>query len=1060
MKKRTFFLSKQIIVFVFTSLVFCIGTSAQEKVTKVTGIVRSQSGATLANVSVIAKNITSNFTAGTETDSSGLFTFLKLPLNGKYSFSFSCIGYEPQTLNGYVLKNEENTSIIIKLKDSITLLGDVVVVGYGTLKKQQVSTSISTVKMADVDQGAGYNPVKMLQGRASGINVLSPSGIPGARPIVLVRGVGSISGNSSPLFVVDGIPNEGGYPNINPNDIESMDVLKDASAAAIYGSRANSGVVIITTKSGKSGKTVIDVDIRHGVGVIANDIPMANSTEYANVMQVAVDNFNKQRGTSLVYYKPQASEIEETDWTKVVQRTNAKTSSYNISASGGNDKTIFFTSFGAFKQEGILKTSEFNQYSYRIKLSHKLSRIITFNTNLSFTLADRNLLEEENSGLKVLRTAREEQPWYSPYLANGDYKVNGTLLIRHNPIMLINEEKWNSKRYEGIGLISLDIKPFNGFKYIPSIKVFASYFDEKKTLTEKMVARSLSAGWGAIAQSKNTDLRYIIENLFQYNNKVGDLDYTIFAGHTFEKLSSEDFGVLSDNYANGAFPSSSFGLVNSGPNIFPNGFGYTAFALESYISRINLNYKGKYMLNAGLRSDGASKFSKNTRFGTFPSISAAWLIHKEKFMEKLSFISELKFRASYGVTGSISGVGNFASRSLISAGNNSYNGQSGFSTSQIGQPLTWEKASQTNIGIDASLLKNRLNFSVDVFKQRTTDLLYNRPVQATSGFTTIASNIGTIENTGIELAISGKVFTNKFKWDIGGNISFVKNKIVSLIDNTNFLIVPSSGSNLFGGQMHALINGQPVSTWYMFQQTGIYQNDADVPSKLFAKGVRAGDVIYTDVNGDGDITDADRMNVGKAIPDFFGGLTSNFSHGGFELNVFAQFSVGNQVMAAWRGVNGTEGTDHLGNAFSNTRLLDGTTVEQFFGIRKAIATNYWNGPGSSNTTPRPVRRGVHTGYGNAGYNFLTSTRFLEDASNFRLRTVTLAYNIPAKIIKIKSITGVRVFVSIDNLFTITKYSGYDPEQSLENSPGHPNYGVDFGLQPTLRTFLFGLNVKF
>lgn len=1060
MKKRTLFLSKQIIVFVFTSLVFCIGTSAQEKVTQVTGIVRNQSGIALANVTVIAKNSTSNFTAGTQTDSSGLFTFFKLPLNGKYSFSFSSIGYEPQTLNGYVLKNEENTSIIIKLKDSTTLLGDVVVVGYGTLKKQQVSTSISTVKMADVDQGAGYNPIKMLQGRASGINVLSPSGVPGARPIVLVRGVGSISGNSSPLFVVDGIPNEGGYPNINPNDIESMDVLKDASAAAIYGSRANSGVVIITTKSGKSGKTVIDFDVRHGVGVIANDIPMANSTEYANVMQVAVDNFNRQRGTSLVYYKPQATEIEETDWTKVVQRPNAKTSSYNISASGGNDKTTFFTSFGAFKQEGILKTSEFNQYSYRIKLSHKLSRVITFNTNLALTLADRTLLEEENSGLKVLRTAREEQPWYSPYLANGDYKVNGTLLIRHNPIMLINEEKWNSKRYEGIGLVSLDIKPFNGFKYTPSIKVFASYFDEKKTLTERMIARSLSAGWGAIAQSKNTDLRYIIENLFQYNNKVGDLDYTIFAGHTFEKLTSEDFGVLSDNYANGAFPSSSFGLVNSGPNIFPNGFGYTAFALESYISRINLNYKGKYMLNAGLRSDGASKFSKNTRFGTFPSISAAWLIHKEKFMEKISFINELKFRASYGVTGSISGVGNFASRSLISAGNNSYNGQSGFSTSQIGQPLTWEKASQTNIGIDASLLKNRLNFSVDVFKQRTTDLLYNRPVQATSGFTTIASNIGTIENNGIELAISGKVFSNKFKWDLGGNISFVKNKIVSLIDNTDFLIVPSSGSNLFGGQMHALINGQPVSTWYMFQQTGIYQNDADVPSKLYAKGVRAGDVIYTDVNEDGDITDADRMNVGKAIPDFFGGLTSNFSYGGFELNIFAQFSVGNQVMAAWRGVNGTEGTDHLGNAFSNTRLLDGTTVEQFFGIRKAVATNYWNGPGSSNTTPRPVRRGVHTGYGNAGYNFLTSTRFLEDASNFRLRTVTIAYNVPSKIIKIKSITGVRVFVSVDNLFTITKYSGYDPEQSLENSPGHPNYGVDFGLQPTLRTFLFGLNVKF
>ncbi|MEJ8820189.1 SusC/RagA family TonB-linked outer membrane protein [Lacibacter sp. H407] len=1042
------------------TLLLSLSASAQERTSNVTGIVRSENGEPLANVTVVAKNNSTNLTSGTQTDSSGIFKFSKLPVSGRYSFIFSSIGYEPQTLSGYALKEDATTSIIIKLKDSTALLSDIVVIGYGTQKRQQMSTAVSTVKMNTVDQGAGYNPVKMLQGRASGINITSASGIPGARPVVLIRGVGSISGNSAPLFVVDGVPNEGGYPNINPNDIESMEVLKDASAASIYGSRANSGVVLITTKAGAIGKTVVEFEARQGFGVIANDITMANSTEYANVMQVAVDNYNAQRGTSLVYYRPLASEIEETDWTKVVQRSNAKTSNYNLSVSGGNEKTTYFTSFGAFKQEGILKTSEFNQYSYRIKLNHKLNRILQFNTNLAFTLADRDLIEEENSGLKVLRTAREEQPWYSPYTASGDYKVNGTQLIRHNPLMLINEEKWNSKRYEGIGLISLDVKPFKGFKYTPSVKVFASYYDEKKTLTEKMVARAQSAGWGAIAQNKDTRLRYVIDNLFQYNNQVGDLDYSILAGHSFERFSSEDFGVLSDNYANGAFPSSSFGLINAGPNIYANGFGYTAFGLESYISRLNLSYQGKYMLNASMRIDGASKFSQDKRYGTFPSVSAAWLIHKEAFMEKQQLFDELKLRASYGVTGSISGVGNFASRSLVTSGTNSYNGQSGFSLSQIGQPITWEKAQQTNVGIDASILNNRLSFSVDVFQQRTSDLLYNKPVQATSGYTTIASNIGVMENSGIEFSAFGKILTKKFKWDFGGNISFVKNKVVSLIDNTNFLIVPSSGSNLYGGQMHALITGQPVSTWFIYEQTGIYQTDADVPTALFAKGVRAGDVIYRDVNKDGDITDADRLNVGKSIPDFFGGFTSNLSYGGFELSLFGQFAVGNKVMAAWRGVNGTEGTDHLGNAFSNTRLLNGTTVEQFFGIRKEVALNYWNGPGTSNTTPRPVRRGVHTGYGSAGYNFLTSTRFLENASYFKLKTATLSYNIPTTTLKLKSIAGIRVFASVDNFITLTKYSGYDPEQTFESSPGDSNYGVDFGLQATLRTFLFGVNIKF
>jgi TonB-linked SusC/RagA family outer membrane protein len=1013
-----------------------------------TGSVMDADGKMLIGVAITIKGSKK----GTTTDVNGRFI-----LNATKGdiLVVSYIGFKSQE----IIYSEQNTLNIV-LQTDTKGLDEIVVVGYGTQNRQQISSAVSTVKMNTVDQGSGYNPVKMLQGRASGINVISPSGIPGAKPLVLIRGVGSISGNSAPLFVIDGVPNEGGYPNINPNDIESMEVLKDASAASIYGSRANSGVVLITTKAGKPGKTLVELDIKNGIGKVAHDIPMANSDEYSKVMQVAVDNYNTQTGSSLVFYKPAANEIEETDWTKVVQRPNAKTSTYNLAASGGNDKTTFFTSFGAYNQEGILRTSALNQYSYRLKVSHKISPIVQFNTNLSFSLTDRDLLEEESSSLKVLRTAREEQPWYSPYKADGDYKVNGTLLIRHNPIMLINEEKWNTKRYEGVGTVSLDIKPFKGFKYTPSIKTFASFFDEKKTLTEAMVARATSAGWGALAQNKNTKLRYVIENLLQYTNNLGDLDYTILAGHSFEKSTGEDFGVLSDNYANGAFPSSNFGLVNAGPNIYPNGFGYSAFAIESYISRLNLAYKGKYLLNASLRIDGASKFSKDERYGTFPAVSAAWLINKEKFMEKQNLFDELKLRASFGVTGSISGVGNFASKSLITAGSNSYNSVAGFALSQIGQQLTWEKAKQLNLGVDGSLLNNKLSFTFDVFKQKTTDLLYDKPIQATSGYNSIASNIGVMENRGVEFSLLSKIINKAVKWELGGNISVIQNKLISLIDNTSFLTVPSSGSNLFGGQMHALITGQPVSTFFIYEQTGIYQADNEVPTKLFAKGVRAGDVIYKDVNGDGDITDLDRLNVGKAIPDFYGGFTSNLSYKGFDLNLFGQFSLGNKVMAAWRGVNGTEGTDHLGNAFSNTKLLDGTTAEQYFGIRKEVANNYWSGPGTSNTTPRPIRRGASTGYGSAGYNFLTSTRFLEDASYVKLKTVTIAYNIPMSVLKVKSISGIRVFATVDNLLTITKYSGYDPEQSFDGGPGDSNYGVDFGLQPTLRTFLFGLNVKF
>ena len=315
-------------------------------------------------------------------------------------------------------------------------------------------------------------------------------------------------------------------------------------------------------------------------------------------------------------------------------------------------------------------------------------------------------------------------------------------------------------------------------------------------------------------------------------------------------------------------------------------------------------------------------------------------------------------------------------------------------------------------------------------------------------------------NKGLELALNGKIFTGKFKWDLGGNISFVKNKLLSLIEGNDMYIVPSSGSNLLGGSMHALINGQPISTFYMLKMEGIYQRDDEVPAKLYAKGVRAGDVKYFDYNEDGDISDADRMNVGKAIPDFYGGITSNFSYKGFDLSLFGQFSVGGKVMSAWRGVNGSEGTDHLGLALSNVKVNDrGESVEQYFNVSKEVANGYWRGEGTSNTIPRPVRIGVHTGY-DYDYNVQTSTRYLEDASYFKLKTVTLGYTLPESVVKKLRVNSLRVYVSADNLLTLTKYSGYDPETSFSGSPGNSNYGVDFGLQPVLRTFIFGLNLNF
>ena len=1005
-------------------------TQSKQLTKKVTGTVVDANGEPIIGASIVIKGESH----GTITDFDGKFALPDVPEKAVLTISY--IGYK--TVN---LATTDQTLVKVVLEEDSKMIDEVVVVGYGVQSQKLVTTSISKVKMENIDQGNDYNPIKMLQGRVAGVNISSASGTPGETPNITVRGIGSVSGGSSPLYVVDGIPSEK-YPNLNPNDIESMEVLKDASAAAIYGSRANAGVVLITTKSGQQGKTKIEVSGRYGFASLASDIEMANSTEYMNTMQAAIDNYNVQMGTNLQLYIP--SQIQETDWVKEISRKNSKTGAGSISISGGNEKTTFFASLGANTQEGYLNKSKYDQYNMRAKFSHKINSIFKLNMNLAGSASRSDLLEETSTSLKD----------------GTSYKVNGTDILRHNPLMLINEEDWVAKKYQLSGVFSIDVTPFKGFKYTPTVSAYGILDNVSKKLSDKHDARKNSSGWGALAQQKDQSFRYVIDNVFSYNNEWNKLIYSVMLGHSFEKYTYEQFGAKSDNYANGAYPSSSFDLINAGPNIYAGDISYTSYALESYFGRIALNWDNKYILNASLRSDGSSRFAKNKRYGYFPSASFAWRASNEGFFPKNKYVNDAKLRLSWGMTGSMAGVSNYAPLSLISAGGASYNGSAGFQISQDARALTWEKASQFNIGFDIEMFQSRLTLNVDMFYQKTTDLLFKKPVNASTGYTTLQSNIGSLENKGLELALNGKILTGKFKWDLGGNISFVKNKLLSLIEGSEMYVVPSSGSNLLGGSMHALINGEPISTFYMLKMEGIYQRDDEVPAKLYAKGVRAGDVRYFDYNEDGDITDADRVNVGKAIPDFYGGITSNFSYKGFDLSLFGQFSVGGKVMAAWRGVNGSEGTDHLGLALSNVKVGDrGESVEQFFNISKEVANGYWRGEGTSNSIPRPVRIGVHTGY-DYDYNVQTSTRYLEDASYFKLKTVTLGYTLPESITKKIHVNSLRFYVSADNLLAFTKYSGYDPETSFSGSPGDSNYGVDFGLQPVLRTFIFGLNLNF
>ena len=977
-------------------------------------------------------------------------------LDGNYSvevapegaLTYSFIGFEE-----VVEQVAGRAQIDVVMRPQSENLDEAVVVGYGVASKKLVSSSISSLKMDDIQIGADYNPIKNLQGRVPGVSIASGSGIPGSTPNVIVRGVSSISGGSSPLYVVDGIPAES-YPNINSDDIASIEVLKDASATAIYGSRANAGVILITTKAGEVGKTQVNASASFGVAQVGHDIPMANREEYINTISTAIDNYNAQMNKFVEMYIPDNN--IDFDWMSAISRKAPLLGRASVSVSGGTIKTKFYASIGYEDQQGYLLKTNFSKLTARTKLSQQIAKWLTMHINISGAYSRYDKVEETDGSLKLLRAAREEQPWYNDKLDDGSWRVmSESGLVRHNPVMVIQEEDYYINKYQLQGTLSLDIKPFKGFKYSPSVSGYGIYDKTIKKLTENNTDRGYKDGWHALSEQKDNSFRLVVDNVISYENEWNQLMYSVMAGHSFEKYQYETFGAASDNYANDAYPSSSFDLITSGNQIYAGSIGYNAYALESFFFRGALNYGNRYIVNFSARADGSSRFPKKNRYGFFPAGSVAWIITNEKWMPQNNVLTELKIRASAGQTGSMAGVSNWSAMSLVAAGN-PYNGAAGMRVTQIAQDIKWEKATKVDFGADFEFFGGRMTGVFDVFWSRTEDLLYDKPVVSTSGYTSLVDNIGTMDNVGVELTLGGRIIDREVKWDLSGNFSWGKNKLVNLLDGQDIIIL--THSYLYGGNKHALITGKPVSTWYMLRMDGIYQDDSEVPEQLYAKGVRAGDVKYFDRDGNGDIDDNDRVECGKAVPDFFGGLTSTLSWKGLELNIMCQYSFGGKIFAAWKGCN-AEGIEHLG--LSSGSVTDNGTryYTQWFNVSKYAANNFWRGPGSSNTMPRPVLNGVHTGW-SYDYNVLTSTRYLEDASYFKIKNITLAYSLPQKWMDRIRIRGIKFFFTVDNVWTFTKYDGYDPEASVSGNPAAGSYATDFGYEPMMRSFIGGVEFKF
>lgn len=995
---------------------------------EINGRVTDSTGAPLIGVSVKVKPASptgGGANTGTITDAEGRFSLELSDENATLIFSY--IGYQPKE----VALNEES-NITIVLKASASQLNQLVVVGYGTQKKEDVTGAIGSYEPSVKTARPVLSPDLMIQGHIPGVMVTTSSGTPGSSVNVRIRGIGSLSASNQPLYVIDGVPifnhnasiydlgeNVNPLAALNPNDIASVEVLKDAAAAAIYGSRATNGVVLITTKSGKKGEGKLRLNAYTGFQEIPrmDQLKMAGADEYVSVINEAINNYNVQNsyhpgGDNYIkhIYNPYPG-MGSTDWFDLITRT-AKINNVSLSFSNGSDQGSFYISGSYMDQDGVILTNNYRKYTAKINLDRHLNDWLTVGANTFFSYSRNNRVPGSNRGSAIWLRALGQRPFDRPYKPDGSYYVGGTEdLIYHNPLQVLNERNSYLDNYRLIGNAFAEIKFLKDFTFKSSFGTDLIYTHDYQHYTK---THPYGAGTGRVVDGRRFSTNLLWENTLTYKKQLDQLSLTLLAGHSFQKEGNSNNGVEGRG-----FPSPSFDVVSVAATIFDGTSGLSANALESYFGRANLSWADKYLLALSMRADGSSKFSPDHRWGYFPSVSAGWIMSKEDFW-KWNAVS-LKWRASYGATGNQSGISQYAYQALMGGGYN-YNENSGIAITTFGNDqLTWESANQFNIGFNLGLYNDKVSFEGDYFIKNTTNLLYSKPIYATSGFTSIISNIGSMRNTGFEFAVNTNFTFGDFSWNSRFNISFIQNELTSLLGDDNLLI----------GGNRVLRIGKPVGSFYVYRQLGLYQDDKEIPETFYDLGVRAGDVKYEDVNNDGLINVDDRQIVGNSNPDFFGGWNNAFAWKGFDLNIFLTYMQGNDVYAEWRQI-----VSRLGNGFQ--------------GMLQSVVDSRWTGPGTSNTTPRAI-------YGQSwnGYN---STRWLEDGSFIRLRSLSLGYTFPQKMLAKLNIDQLRIYVQGDNLFLLTNYSGIDPEVSENLDPRY--FGVDNFILPQLRTLNIGLNITF
>ena len=973
---------------------------------------------------------------GTITDINGNF---QVKTDPKATLIISYTGFSSKII---VIGNQTVWNIMLEPED--LKLDEVVVIGYGSQRKSQITGAISSLKGKDIQDQPVSNLANSMQGRVAGLNVMSASGTPSAGLLVNVRG------NNAPLYVVDGIPllseNNSGLStsfdlqgqnvgsgqtlssisDINPNDIESIEVLKDASAAAIYGARAANGVILITTKRGKSGGQEASFNIYSGIQQIARPIKFMDSKEMVGLIEEARandlamfkkdpsyfgDNFDPSLLTDPLDNFDLSSEVN-TNWLNEVSRL-APINNYEFSFRAGNEKTKYFTSLGYFDQQGVIIENYYKRFNYRLNLDHEInSRFklgITFNTTYSKNRRSFN----DNTYTGIITNALGASPLMPAYEEDGsyagfeDYQANW---LSDNPVKSAKEIRAFTNGYRALGTLAGEYKFSNKLYFKSSLSADVNFnFD---TQFKSPLTADAEAFGGASYEGNFRNVTWLNENTLHYSDTRNGNTLSLLGGVTMQRTQIDRSSALGQGFPPGALE-----RISSAANIINATSEGTSFALLSFLSRINYDVKNRFLFTFTSRADGSSRFSKNNRFGFFPSGAVAWRISKEPFFNGLKQVfSDFKIRMSAGLTGDQE-IGDFQNITFYTASR--YAGRSGYQLRNLADPdLTWQTNSMFNIGLDYEMADGKIGGSLEFFNSLKSNLLSEDLIPATTGFTSITRNGGEVQNVGLEFNINASLAKKeKFTWDVNFNATWIHNEIKSLNSDGVYL---NAYDDLEA--THILQIGHPVGSFLGLKYLGV--------------DPETGDVQFEDFNEDGNIDYDDAQIIGKAMPDLYGGLTNVFKWKNLDFSIFSRFSLGNQVYNLIRGT-----TENLG--WSNDGGLSSIYANNTLNVR-----DRWKKPGDEAEYGRASFINLNLG--------LNSSQMVENASFFRIQNINAGYSLPSP----KKFSSVRIYAEVQNLWILTSYKGFDPEVSSNGGLADRTAGVDYGAYPSARTFLMGLSLKF